>query len=100
GMIHQSGRPVVLCGTGVPVQFERCAERVFVGDIHYLALVCEPDVLRERLRARPAWRGGGSSRIEEGLSFHDWGRGHPGPMGRLGTTTLSLPPTRPGGPPG
>jgi len=93
GMIHQSGRPVVLCGTVVPVQFERCAERVFVGDIHYLALVCEPDVLRERLRARPAWRGWDSSRIEEALSFNDWVRGNPGQMELLDTTTLSLPQT-------
>lgn len=93
GMIHQSGRPVVLCGTVVPVQFDRCAERVFVGDIHYLALVCEPDVLRERLRARPAWRGWDSARIEETLSFNDWVRGNPGQMELLDTTTLSLPQT-------
>lgn len=93
GMIHQSGRPVVLCGTVVPVQFERCAERVFVGDIHYLALVCDPDVLRERLRTRPAWRGWDSSRIEETLSFNDWVRSNPGPMQLLDTTTLSLPQT-------
>lgn len=93
GMIHQSGRPVVLCGTVVPVQFERCAERVFVGDIHYLALVCEPDVLRERLRARPVWRGWDGARIEETLSFNDWVRGNPGQMELLDTTTLSLPRT-------
>jgi predicted kinase len=93
GMIHQSGRPVVLCGTVVPVQFERCAERVFVGDIHYLALVCEPDVLRERLRARPKWRGWDALRIEETLSFNDRVRSDPGQMELLDTTTLSLPQT-------
>jgi broad-specificity NMP kinase len=93
GMIHQSGRPVVLCGTVVPVQFERCAERVFVGDIHYLALVCEPDALRERLRARPVWRGWDSARIEETLSFNDWVRSNPGQMELLDTTMLSLPQT-------
>jgi len=71
GMIHQSGRPVVLCGTVVPAQFERCPQRVFVGDIHYLGLVCEPDVLRRRLRSRPAWRGWDERRIEEMLAFAD-----------------------------
>lgn len=74
GMIHQSGRPVVLCGTVAPVEFEACPERLFVGDIHYLALVCEPDVLRARLRARPQWRGWDDERIEEMLSFNDWVR--------------------------
>jgi len=71
-MIQQSGRPVVLVGTVAPVQFERRPERVFLGDIHYLALVCAPDVLRARLRARPAWRGWDEPRIEETLGFNDW----------------------------
>jgi hypothetical protein len=72
GMIHQGGRPVLLCGTVVPVQFERCPQRVFVGDIHYLALVCDSGVLRQRLRARPAWRGWNEPRIEETLRFNEW----------------------------
>jgi broad-specificity NMP kinase len=94
GMIHQSGRPVVLCGTVVPEQFERRPERVFVGDIHYLALVCSSGVLRERLRARPAWRGWGQDRIEEMLEFNDWVRSNAAstdpPMRLLDTTTLSV----------
>lgn len=90
GMINQSGRPVLLCGTVVPVQFERCAERGFVGDIHYLALVCEPGVLRERLRARPAWRGWDAERIEETVRFNGWIRaGHAGgAVDLLDTTDL------------
>ena len=71
-MIHQSGRPVVLVGTVVPVQLEHRPERVFVGDIHYLGLVCEPEVLSARLRARPAWRGWDEPRIAETLEFNDW----------------------------
>jgi broad-specificity NMP kinase len=71
-MIHQSGRPVVLVGTVVPEQFERRPERVFVGEIHYLALVADPDVLGPRLRARPAWRGWDEPRIAETLEFNDW----------------------------
>lgn len=72
GMIHQSGRPVVLVGTVVPEQFERRAERAFVGEIHYLALVADPGVLRSRLRARPEWRGWDEPRIAETVEFNDW----------------------------
>ncbi|WP_233159752.1 AAA family ATPase [Pseudonocardia sp. MH-G8] len=71
-MIHQSGRPVVLVGTVAPVQFESRPERVFLGEIHYLALVCDPEVLAPRLRARPAWRGWDEPRIAETLEFNDW----------------------------
>jgi broad-specificity NMP kinase len=71
-MIHQSGRSVVLAGTVVPPQLEHRPERVFVGDIHYLALVCAPDVLQDRLRARPAWRGWDEERIAETLEFNAW----------------------------
>jgi broad-specificity NMP kinase len=72
GMIHQSGRPVVLCGTVVPVQFETCPERPLIGPIHYLALTCARDVMRARLRARPAWREWNEPRIHEMLEFNDW----------------------------
>ncbi|SMC92063.1 Broad-specificity NMP kinase [Kibdelosporangium aridum] len=74
GMIHQSGRPVVLCGTVVPVQFEEIPERPLIGDIHYLALTCDRLVMRERLRARPAWREWDEPRIDEMLEFNDWVR--------------------------
>jgi len=72
GMIHQSGRPVVLCGTVVPVQFEECPERALIGPIHYLALTCARDVMRARLRGRPAWREWDEPRINEMLEFNDW----------------------------
>ncbi|MFC4001773.1 AAA family ATPase [Prauserella oleivorans] len=71
-MIHQNGRPVVLCGTVVPPEFEPLPERVFFSSIHYLALVAEPDVLATRLRARPAWREWDEPRIAETLEFNDW----------------------------
>jgi broad-specificity NMP kinase len=90
GMIHQSGRPVLLCGTVVPVQFEECPERVLVGDIRYLALTCDRDVMRERLRARPAWREWDEPRINEMLEFNDWVRREAAtmkpPMSLLDTT--------------
>ncbi|MEC3975389.1 AAA family ATPase [Amycolatopsis sp. H20-H5] len=71
-MIGQGGRPVVLCGTVAPPEFESLPERVFFADIHYLALVGEPSALRERLRARPAWREWDEPRIDEMLEFNAW----------------------------
>lgn len=70
--IQQNGRPVVLCGTVAPPQFECWPERALFTEIHYLALTCAPEVLRARLRARPAWRGWDADRIEEMLEFNDW----------------------------
>ena len=71
-MVQQSGRPVVLCGTVMPPEFEPLPERALFTDVHYLALTCEPDVLAARLRARPAWRGWDEERIRENLEFAAW----------------------------
>ncbi|MPY84715.1 MAG: AAA family ATPase, partial [Actinophytocola sp.] len=72
-MIHQSGRPVVLCGTVVPPEFEPLPERALFSDIHYLALVAEPGVLAARLAARPAWREwDDEDRVAEMLAFTAW----------------------------
>jgi hypothetical protein len=90
--LGQSGRPVVLCGTVAPPQFEHWPERALFDRIDYLALVCAPAVLRARLRARPAWRGWDSDRIDEMLEFNDWvrtARTQP-PMTLLDTTTRSV----------
>ncbi len=75
-MIGQSGRPVLLCGTVAPVELDERPERVLFSDVHHLALGCHPDVLAERLRRRPAWRGWDEARISEmvdharGLAAH------------------------------
>jgi hypothetical protein len=71
-MVQQSGRPVVLCGTVVPPEFEPLPERALFDGVHYLALTCEPGVLAERLRARPAWRQWDEERIAETLEFAAW----------------------------
>ncbi|SFW48962.1 AAA family ATPase [Amycolatopsis australiensis] len=71
-MLHQNGRPVVLCGTVAPPEFEPLPERAFFTEIHYLALVSAPSSLRARLRARPAWREWDEPRIAEMLEFDDW----------------------------
>ncbi|GAA3738555.1 broad-specificity NMP kinase [Spinactinospora alkalitolerans] len=73
-MIHQSGRPAVLCGTVVPPEFEPLPERALFPEIRYLALVCDPEVLAERLRSRPAWRGWDEPRIAEMLDYAEWVR--------------------------
>lgn len=89
-MIHQSGRPVLLCGTVVPPEFEPLPERALFTEIRYLALTCDRDVLAERLRRRPAWRGWSEPRIAETLEFNDWIRAEAAsmdpPMRLLDTT--------------
>jgi predicted kinase len=91
--VQQSGRPVVLCGTVAPPQFEPWPERALFAEIHYLALTCAPDVLAERLRHRPAWRAWDEERIAEMLEFNEWvvaehARTKP-PMTLLDTTRMS-----------
>ncbi|HEV7648281.1 MAG TPA: AAA family ATPase [Actinophytocola sp.] len=91
--VQQSGRPVVLCGTVAPPQFEPWPERVLFADVHYLALTCEPTVLAERLRGRPAWRAWDEERIAEMLGFNAWvrreGEATKPPMTLLDTTATS-----------
>lgn len=89
-MIQQNGRPVLLCGTVVPPEFEPLPERALFTEIRYLALTCDPDVLAGRLRARPAWREWSEPRITETLAFNDWVRAEAAamrpPMRLLDTT--------------
>ncbi|WP_312880150.1 AAA family ATPase [Actinokineospora xionganensis] len=93
--IHQSGRPVVLCGTVAPPQLERRPERVLFSEIHYLSLVADDDVLSKRLRARPAWRGwDNEQRITDMLDFNTWIKKNAAstspPMDLLDTTTATV----------
>ncbi|PSK88774.1 broad-specificity NMP kinase [Murinocardiopsis flavida] len=89
-MIHQNGRPAVLCGTVVPPEFEPLPERALFSRIHYLALMADPAVLAHRLRARPAWREWDEERIAETLDYAEWIRssaaGLEPPMRLLDTT--------------
>ncbi|GAA4019201.1 hypothetical protein GCM10022247_48570 [Allokutzneria multivorans] len=93
-MIHQNGRPVLLCGTVVPPEFEPLPERVLFSDVHYLALMCDPEPLSERLRRRPAWRGWSEPRIVETLEYAQWlrdeGASLSPPVGLLDTTEAPL----------
>lgn len=61
--LASNGRPVLIEGTTVPWEYERLPARPLVSRTAYLALVCDDDVLVERLRSRPSWRK--SSREDE-----------------------------------
>ena len=91
--IHYSGRSVVLfgAGLGVPANIEGRVERRYFSAVRRLALVCDDDVLRERLLARPTWRGA-RERIDEQLAFNRWfkdWRGAP-EIERLDTSRVDL----------
>jgi ribose 1,5-bisphosphokinase PhnN len=92
--ISQSGRPVVSfgAGMGVPANIDPCIERRYFSTIHYLALVCDDEVLTQRLKARPAWRGSGEEAfIARQLQFNQWFKEKGNPFAALiDTTHLSL----------
>lgn len=73
--IAQSGKPVVLfgAGVGVPDNLERCVERRYFSEIHYLALTCSDGTLSMRLQQRPAWRETSNpAYITEQIQFNQW----------------------------
>ena len=93
--VGQGGRPVVLCGTAVPAQFEACPERRYFASLHYLALVCDDDVLAARLRARPAWRQTDTTEFIASMTrFNQWFKEHAAtthpPLTLLDTTTIGV----------
>jgi broad-specificity NMP kinase len=48
--ISQIGKPVVLCGCVTPEQFNVCIERDLFAEIYYLAIVCDDDILENRMK--------------------------------------------------
>jgi predicted kinase len=93
--VHQAGRPVVLCGTAVPEQFEACPEARYFAGIHTLALVCTDDVLVQRLTDRPAWRQSATPEfIQRMLNFNRWLKANAAlstpPIALLDTSGLSI----------
>lgn len=68
-----NGRVTVLTGSLVPAQLEGLPARRLVGPIHFANLDCPGEVLAQRLRARPAWRGtSGDDEIAEHQRFAAW----------------------------
>jgi hypothetical protein len=71
--IGQAGRPVVLCGTAIPEQYETCPERIYFSATHYLALVCDDAAIQQRLKDRPPWRESSNpDKIAEHVTFNRW----------------------------
>jgi hypothetical protein len=69
----------------MPDQFEHCAERRYFTELHYLALVCDSDILERRLRTRPAWRQAGTAAfVDRMIEFNDYLRD------TAGTSTPSM----------
>jgi hypothetical protein len=76
--VSQAGRPVALFGAGfcVPHSTQALPERRLFSHIHYLGLVCDDEVLRVRLRARPRWRNTTDELIGEHVKFNHWLKRH------------------------
>jgi len=71
--ISQSGKPVIMFGTAMPDQFEKCAERRYFSNIYYIALVCDNGELAQRLKNRPSWRGSSNEQfIHDATSYNNW----------------------------
>jgi len=48
--ISQIGKPVILCGCVTPEQFNVCIEKELFTEIHYLAIICDNEILENRMR--------------------------------------------------
>jgi predicted kinase len=68
--IAENGRSLIFCGVVMPSSWEELAERERVGEIHYLALVCDPDVHEQRLRGRGP--GSQDHRFPNFLNHNEW----------------------------
>lgn len=65
------GQVTVLTGSITPDDLERLPGRKLIGPIHTALLDCPDDVLADRLRARPAWRGA-HGMITQNQQFAAW----------------------------
>lgn len=94
--IGQAGRPVVLFLAGaIPPNVEPCIERRYLAQTHYLSLICDNEVMADRLRQRPQWRQSGQQAfIDSNIAFNDWLKEHgphqQPPITLLDTTHLSM----------
>ena len=72
--IGQSGRPLVLFNAGsIPNNIEPCIERRYYREVYYLALICDDEVLIERLKKRPGWRDSQDEAfIAQQIEFNHW----------------------------
>jgi len=74
--ISQAGKSVIICGGSVPGQYEKCVESRYFPSIDYVALVCDSNVLKDRLKNRPIDRASGEeSFINSQIKFNEWLKG-------------------------
>lgn len=69
--ISQIGKPVVLCGCAVPEQFENCLERRYFTEIHYIAIVCDENILYKRLIEDRRYKGQ-DQYVKVSIDFNAW----------------------------
>jgi broad-specificity NMP kinase len=75
--IALNGRVTVLAGSFIPSHLEPLPGRKLVGPIRFCTLDCPDDVIAERLRSRPSWRGASEEAfIAEHQRFAAWLRAH------------------------
>jgi len=93
--IHQGEMDTLLVGSGVPAQFESRPGMVLFSAARYAALVCSPDVLGDRLRERPPWRGSSKEEfIDQMVAYNEWliseGPNQSPPVALLDTSSASI----------
>jgi predicted kinase len=69
GAIALNGRPTVLLGTLTPGQLSELPARRLIGPVHFCLLDAPNEVIANRLRSRPAWRGCTEEFIEKQRNF-------------------------------
>ena len=68
--ISQIGKPVVLCGCATPEQFNECTEKALFTEIYYLAIVCDDDILENRMKN--GRKINDENWIKSSLEFNNW----------------------------
>jgi len=68
--IAQAGKPVVLCGCATPKQYESLSERALFTQIHYLAIVCDDDIMAKRVKKGRGIKD--KAHLESSLHFNRW----------------------------
>jgi len=75
--VAQNGLPTLLLGPFIPEHLESPPGRRWVDEIHYLVLDCPDELRRQRIEARPRWRG---RDIDEQTAFGRWLRQNLAPV--------------------
>lgn len=70
--VAQSGRRTLLCGTILPEHIAKCDHFPLFTAVHSLALICNENILRARLEARPEWRSCNLDFIDGQISLNQW----------------------------